>query len=491
MRIYFLNSLPARCLLMLGSLGLLLGNPITLWATPNVPDQTAVRYGVSIPIGPAQEPCEDEQSTPGAIILSNQDDWEETIDEAAPGSTLLLRGGEYQASDLVKLPAGTPGQPITLKPYGCEAVFLFASLRPQSHNIIAGLHLETKGVAKGDWVIRVDGKNLGHIEDVTIRYNTILGGVIDAIRILDDTRRVTIYGNTIDGGSNGHNIFVTAEKQILLPDEIEISQNRLSKQYYDSPAEDMFQVRDVANVSFTHNTCTDGLNMEECVDIKTTTVPILIQYNLFVGDRLQQIGKGEDGASGCLVIHESDGVADNHLIEHNYFQNCRGSSLRLATGQLGHVSRATIRWNLLTHASQEDTISIAQAQNVEFNHNTVINGQLKLGDSAQLRQPRNTVIKNNIFFRTRIEDRTSPPTSTYQCSHNLFFETTGSGLVRSPCSETVHADPQFVMLSAGKYHLRPETPANGRGDDSLPLGALGIDTLPPPVLTHLPLVVRE
>ena len=87
MRIYFLNSLPARCLLMLGSLGLLLSNPITLWATPNVPDQTAVRYGVSIPIGPAQEPCEDEQSTPGAIILSNQDDWEETIDEAAPGST--------------------------------------------------------------------------------------------------------------------------------------------------------------------------------------------------------------------------------------------------------------------------------------------------------------------------------------------------------------------------------------------------------------------
>jgi hypothetical protein len=488
MHVNFLPLISARWLLIPTLLTLLLRSPLTLWGAQLVPEQTPVHYGVSVPIGPAQEPCEDEQSTPNAVVLSNQDDWEEAIEDAAPGTTLLLRGGDYRASDSIRIAAGAPGQPITLKPYRCEAVSLFASLRPRSHNIIAGLHLETKGIAKGDWVIRVDGKNLGHIEDVTIRYNTILGGVIDAIRILDDTRRITIYGNTIDGGSNGHNIFVTAENQVLLPDEIEISQNRLSKRYYDSPAEDMFQVRDVAKVSFTHNTCTDGLNMEECVDIKTTTEPIVIQYNLFVGDRLQQIGQGEDGASGCLVIHESDGVADNHLIEYNYFRNCRGSSLRLATGQLGHTSRATIRWNLITHPTQEDKISIWQAQDVEFNHNTVINGQLRLGDSGKMRQPINTVIKNNIFYRTQIEDRTAPPTSTYSCSHNLLFETTGSGFVNSPCSGTVVADPLFVMPSAENYQLRPETPANSRGEDGLPLGAFGIGT--PPSLTYLPLVVN-
>jgi hypothetical protein len=459
-----------------------------------------VSYGAPTLVGEPLEPCESEQTTPQAVILLPSDAWQARIRAAVPGETLLLRGGVFMASDLVSIPAGSAGHPITLKPYNCEAVTLYATLRPRSYNIIAGLHIETQGIADPNWIIRVDSKERGHIEQVIIRHNTLLGGYEDAIRLRGDVQRVLITGNHIDGGGVGHNIFVTAEDQPIAPSQIEISNNLLTKAYppyANLLSEDMFQARDVGQILFAYNTCTNGLSMEQCVDIKSSQTPLWIMNNLFDGGNLQIIGNGEDGSDGCMVIHETDGKPENHQVGRNLFKNCKGAALRFASGDQAagdpvEISRATLWENLLVSPdTTEGEILIFRAQQVEWNHNTVINGYLKLGDAAQVKSPQDTLFRNNIFVGTRIDDRTQPPASTYRCSNNLFYQTSGTGFVQQPCANSLTSDPLFVDPSTDNFQLDATTPARDQGDDGLTLGAYRVAFVEFDNLLYLPNIAKN
>lgn len=428
-------------------------------------------YGAPDVVGEAREPCVTDSA---AVVLDTAVNWENALETAQPGDRFLLRAGTYATADQLRLPAGSADQPIIIQPYNCEAVTLQGTIRPQSHNVLAGLRLELPKTSSENWVIRLDGKNLGHIEDVVIRNNTILGGKIDALRISDDVADVDITGNRIDGGSNGHVIFVTSENGLFLPDDIYIANNKLTKSYFMTTSEDMLQVRDARRVYFVRNTCTDGWLMEQCVDVKSTAVPLIITGNLFDGDNLHQGGPGEDGAAGCMVIHETDGHLENHRITDNYFANCTGTTIRFASGDLDEISRATVQRNVMVHPSSEMdayVIPIWQAQDVVFSSNTIIRGHLKLGDSAQIKLPQGTVLQNNIFYQTRIDDRTLPPDSVYTCSHNLLYQTAGAGFVNSPCANTLFAAPMFVDLAGGDFHLQAGSPAQAAGINGVDLGA--------------------
>lgn len=489
------QSMRGGIMLFVAGLGWLLGatqpqaQPRPLFGT--VPP-ALVHYGAEPVVGEALEPCETEQTIPAAVVLTSTDRWAERLRSAQPGETLLLRTGVYTTSALLKFPAGAVSAPITLKPYNCEPVTLYASLRLRSYNVVAGLHIETVGVNFPEWVIRVDGEATGPVERVIIRHNTIWGGLVDAIRVVDDATRILITGNQIDGGGNGHNIFITSEERRFWPDLIEVSNNRLSKRYFNTPAEDMFQVRDVRNVLFSHNTCTDGLNLEECVDIKSAQAPVWVSGNFFDGDLLHQTGRGEDNSGGCLVIHETDGHPEPHMVIGNFFRNCKRTALRFASGELGEISQAVVEGNLLTHSSNEDgIISIWQAQNVVWNHNTVVNGYLKLGNDDQDKLPINTLITNNIFYGTRIDDRTQPPASTYQCRNNLFYQLAGIGFTQSPCQATVIADPLFVNPNTNDFHLPYATPARNQGDDGLTLGVYAYDFVDESPGLYLPIIAKQ
>lgn len=435
-------------------------------------------YGADVSVGPSLEPCVTEATSTNATVINPNDAWEEIVANAQPGTTLLFRAGTYQANDKLWLPPGAADGVITLKPYNCEAVTLYGSLRPLSYTVIAGLTLEAKGTSDNDYVMRIDseykGEYWGNITQVMIRNNSIRGGHIDAIRISDDTTHITLTGNHIDGGLTGHNIFVTSEKLIQRPNQILITNNQLTKNLSDLPAEDMFQVRDVGYVEFTYNTCTEGINMEQCIDIKTTTMPLLIAHNFFDGARLHKNGSGEDGADGCMVIHEGDGVADQHIVEHNFFKRCKGAAIRFASGsQDGMISSSIVRYNLFAQTSySEGEIPVVRAQNVHFLNNTVVCGHLKLGNSQQTKLPMNTVIKNNIFYKTEIEDNTVLPASFYTCSHNLLFSTAGSGFSISGCTSTVASDPQFASATGGDFRLLSTSPALKAGETNGMLGAL-------------------
>lgn len=462
-------------------------------------------YGAQAAIGPSAEPCATEANTTNPTIIAPTDNWQQVLTEVKPGATILLHGGVYQSQDKLWLPAGAPDQFITIKPYNCEPVTLHTSLRPLSYTKISGLTLEAKGLNDSNFVIRIDseykGKYWGNITQVFLQNNIIRGGKIDAIRISDDSTHVTITGNHIDGGGTGHNIFVTSEKLLHRPDQIVITNNHLTKQLFETPAEDMLQVRDVGYVEFTYNTCTSGANMEQCVDIKTTTQPLVIAHNLFDGAYLHQRGAGEDGADGCMVIHESDGTADQHRIEYNYFNRCLGAAIRFASGsQGGVISSALVRYNLFYQPSyQEGEIPVVRAQNLHFLNNTMICGRFKLGNGNRSALPLNTVIKNNIFYKTQIEDNTTLPAYPYICAYNLLYGTLDSGFSVSGCTNVIDRDPQFAAALASDFRLQPTSPALQAGENQVTLGALPLfqpapQPTPDPTLQpriYLPLIQQS
>ena len=448
---------------------------------------------LSTTVGEGLEPCDTEQTMPEAIVLSTEDPWSAALtDSTQPGTQFLLHGGLYQATDKLWLKAGTPSTPLLIKPYNCEAVTIQGSIRPNSDTTIAGIKIRAFGIDDIKWAIRFDGKNGGTITNTILRNNTILGGTIDAIRLSGDVHNIRIEGNHIDGGESGHDIFVTAETSGLQPSAITITQNRLTKQYFDQASEDMIQVRDTGAITITGNVCTDGLNMEQCIDIKSTTAPLLIAYNVFDGDNLHLLGKGEDLSGGCMVIHESDGHPEQHLIEHNSFHHCKGTAIRFASGLRDEQSSALLRYNLFLQSKITDgTILVEEATDLHFISNSVILGELKLGNSSQTRFPQNTVVQHNIFYQTAIDDNLLPSAAAYDCAYNLLYQLEGDGFSTASCSHTVNADPQFLDIVESDFHLQPGSPALGSGENGSDLGALPMKFPPEGLIyaVYLPFVL--
>lgn len=444
-------------------------------------------YGAPALVAEARESCATEATLAPTIILTPDQDWEAILtDEVNEVQNFLLRGGIYRASDKLQLPPGLPGTPRLIKPYNCERVTIYGSLEPTSHTIIAGLHLEATERNNEKWTIRMNGDE-ETLTDIVLRHNRITGGSIDAIRINDAVTDVIIKENHIDGGRNGHNLFVTGSVipsitvtstfSSAIPNNITITGNLLTKRHFATASEDMLQVRNVGLITVTHNTCANGSNMEQCIDIKRTTTPLLIAHNLFDGDTLHHTGQGEDGSGGCMVIHEEDTVADPHRIEHNFFRHCQRTVIRFATGGDEIVGSAHFRYNLLIQtAGAIQIVPVEAATNLLFEYNTMLYGTLKLGRGDQARSPTGLVLANNIFYRTEIEDHLSSSGQPYQCHHNLFYQQTGSKFEVSSCTASIEADPAFADLTLQNLYLRADSPAIGAGENDTLLGALPIDT---------------
>jgi len=432
-------------------------------------------YGAATVGESLEKPCVTKATVPTALVLSPADDWQSALTQAGPSATILLHGGTYQSTDKLWIPNGQPNRLITIQPYNCEAVTLYTSLRPGSYNVIAGLHIEAVGISDTTWAIRIDGKNKGPIRQVVIRNNTILGGDKDAVKVSADVVGATITGNHIDGGKASHDLNVQSEGTATAPDQIVISNNLLTKHYFNSVSEDMLQVIDALNIEFSHNTCADGPAMEQCVDIKETRAPLNIHNNIFDGGSLHTVGDGVDGSAGCMVIHEHNKQPENHLIDHNLFRNCRDTVIRFASEGGNALARATVRNNIFISPDSTDLdgLLIWRAQDVDFENNTMIRGDLKLGVAGDAtRTPVNTTLKNNLFYQTRIDDRTTPPTSTYQCSYNLSFQITGN-VGQANCQNSQwNADPLLPDIAHEQLKPASNSPACEGGENGVTQGAL-------------------
>jgi len=134
--------------------GAALIDPLT--QTPLLPTQ----YSAAARVGEVLEPCATPVTSAPAVVLTTTSGWQSALQNAAPGTTLLLRAGVYQATQKLNINAGVAGSLVTVKPYNCEAVTLRGSFTPLSYTVIAGLRIEGVGLPVADlnYVIRVDGK---------------------------------------------------------------------------------------------------------------------------------------------------------------------------------------------------------------------------------------------------------------------------------------------------------------------------------------------
>ncbi|MEM7129377.1 MAG: hypothetical protein AAF702_23800 [Chloroflexota bacterium] len=425
-------------------------------------------------IAQSLERCDTVETIPEATVLSTNDDWQSVIESGQPGDTFLLRNGIYTLETFLRIPAGTSELAVTVKPYACEDVEIMGGLWLNAHNVIAGLHVEVSNEYDLRWVINVAGTEAAPVTNLIVRNNTILGGHGDAVRLWNNASTVLVSSNHIDGGQDGHDLLILGNTTTdLYPAEISIANNRLTQSYFQTPTEDMLQIRNAGSVFVIHNTCTDGLRMEECLDIKSTLAPVVVRQNLFDGEELHQEGSGEDNSTGCVVIHETDGVAERHLFSFNHFKNCEGSSIRMAMVD-GQVASGNFYNNLIeqSHADVEDSLlAFWNTEKLSFINNTVIGGLLKLGNSSQNKLPTGLTIANNIFYETQIVDNTFAPEYSYVCSHNLTYETTGIGLNSDICLETINVNPHFVSPIGKEFTLRESSPAQEAGICQLDLGA--------------------
>ena len=163
------------------------------------------------------------------------------------------------------------------------------------------------------------------------------------------------------------------------------------------------------------------------------------------------------------------------MIEQNLFRNCRDTIIRFASEGGNAIARATVRNNVFISpdATDADGLLIWRAQDVVFENNTMIRGTLKLGaDGDPTKVPQNTVLKNNLFYLTRLDDRTQAPATTYQCDHNLFFQTSGN-LAQAMCQVSLwNTDP--LLADAAHENVRPasNSPACIGGENGATQGAI-------------------
>jgi pectate lyase len=337
------------------------------------------------------------------------------IAAARPGTTVLLRAGTYRG---FAVPAGRPGSPVTVKPFDCAKVLVKGGIQVSSWTVLAGLEVEAPRV---DWVLKIGSGSATPVTDVTVRNSRVRGGTIEAIRIFDSARRITLSGNDLDGGRDNHVVKVSSEEGIYHPADVVLAGNYLHKNHYGTAAtEDLFQAEGHHTVTLTRNTFGDNPG-EDGIDIKTGTGGVTVTDNYFDGSRIN----GE-----CALIQ---GEGGNNLIEGNYFDR----DCSLSVGANLASSTAVVRQNYLV----DSELRLRKSFGTRVLDNTLVGGLFILGLAADDDQPRGAVIQGNIFSRTETLDRATAAGFSYECTRNTLFTTSGDSL---RCSGTNHTDPQVT-----------------------------------------------
>ena len=191
--------------------------------------------------------------------------------------------------------------------------------------------------------------------------------------------------------------------------------------------------------------------------------------------------------------------APNNEVSYNRIVNCKAPSYDYgydgsAVELFGNVDNSSIHHNYTNNALAFNEIGGGSAQNVKIAYNLIVGSATGRGDPCQRRAsparsttcsspttPSSTpaaldnafwiggslpsasalVMRNNIFYGGYGIDHGSGSAFTHD--HNLFYFTTGGSPASAWAAASKQADPQFVNLGGGDYHLqvrpaRPSTP---------------------------------
>ena len=347
-------------------------------------------------VGPEYEAPE----TVGVVVGPGE--YPGAINDAAGGSTILLRGGIY--SEGFTIPAGSSSNPTVVKPFNCETVQINDAITMNSYTTVAGL---TINAPSSNWTVRVHRDSGTAMTNVTIRNNKIRGGTVEAIRISRNVRNVTVTGNDLDGGKNNHVLKVHWENSSWRPTNITISNNLFHKNETGS-GEDLIQLEGHHSVLIERNTFRN-VPVEDGIDVKSAGAGggVTIRRNYFNGSTI----RGE-----CLLVQ---GDYANNLVTDNYFDNG-------CTASLGAHPEAQLSpwWRFTGNILDGGELRLRRSFNAEILNNTMQGGTLKLGLTGG-DHPRNATISGNVFTNVDLVDRATPAGDTYTCTNNTLTNTTG------------------------------------------------------------------
>lgn len=364
---------------------------------PPPPSPGPGAYGAGS-VGPGGEAC----LTDGIVVDGGN--YPGAINNAAAGSTLLLRGGTYGKG--FTIPAGKSNAPTVVKPYNCEAVTINHSIDMNSWTTVAGFTIKSSG---DNWTIELERDSGTAMTNVVIRNNKIRGGEVEAIRIARNVRNVDITSNDLDGGKKRHVLKVHWEESNWRPTNIRIVNNVFHKNETGSGT-DLIQLEGHQTVLIERNTFHKGAT-ENGVDVKRAGAGggVTIRRNYFDGATIKQ---------GCLLVQ---GDFANNIVDNNYFDN--GCSVVLGA----HPEGKNAPWWRFENNVIDDngTLQIRRSFNAEIINNIMVGGTFKLGLSGEDDYPRDAVIVGNTFTDVLLADRVTPNGGNYTCQSNLLTDVSG------------------------------------------------------------------
>jgi hypothetical protein len=369
------------------------------------------------------------------------------------------------------VPPGTSTRRIIVKPYNCENVSIDAVIRPNSFMTFAGLTLG----GSIPMIIRIESAS--QVDGLTIRNNAVIsrGASGDPIRLWGwgsgGVKDLLIEGNAIVNGNVRASNASTFDIQTRGTNVV-IRNNHITTPPGSSFGDDTFEWSSWSGTWTIENNWFDGAMDENLFDVKDARGS--------GGNVIKLLNNYFDGTgtlAACTLFHgKTDGSWPFFYtvhIEKNYFFNCKGGihwrsaepgpNGNASDGAL-NIGELIIRENVFDMLNTTAwSIQIARS-NISVINNTMYLGELSIKAGYNLPDPRNVVVKNNIFYKTHIDGFQRIDT----CRCNDFFQTRGA---LSNCPGSITADPQFIDPTNDNFALKSASPAIGAGEDGLDMGA--------------------
>jgi hypothetical protein len=206
-----------------------------------------------------------------------------------------------------------------------------------------------------------------------------------------------------------------------------------------------------------------------------------VSYNEIVNCRQKHDSFGWDG--GAIELDDRDYPKDNISVHHNRTRDNQGF-LEIVEGSES-VKNLLVAYNVVNDYQQFLRLSSTEIENCRVENNTVMIresflipsmfdfswfGTTGIGKSYGTRDPSSILTYSNNIFYLRGNDRVSPY-GDFPHDHNIYWRPRdramrGWALLGADAELGVGdkiADPKFVNVAEGDFHLQPDSPAIGAG----------------------------
>jgi hypothetical protein len=418
-------------------------------------EATAAPYGPQVPVGPDGAAARTCAAVPKCCVCSTSGcrtngcsqggSWENRIENARPGDTILLEAGTYNpAGGMLDVPTGASGNEITVANHNGAVVTIAGALDVNDgHNRVEGMTFSNLG---SGYVVSISKKSGGTPkQNIELRHLRIRGGTTEAVRIEGNVAGLLITGCDIDGGRSNHGLKIRCDDTsnepsscTWAPRDITVSHSRFRKleAFAYSATEDLLQIEGGGdNVRILSNDFDGNPNGEDCIDVKgegTVGARLTVQSNRIDAEGCK--------SEGLLIQGTHTGGVGSVAIDRNYVIGNGGTRKVFSIGAHTSDPTATITNNVFERA----WVRLRRGHDVTLAFNTFMGpgNTLQVGNGGA-DCPTGVTVSNNILDGTRmvLDDPTQCDGNRpdyARITNNVVFNLSGDGnfgnMCRAGCS---------------------------------------------------------